>query len=200
MASFTYHTLVQESAAADPALSAYAKLFSTTERKLFAATAAGADPDDLKVDFCRRYRLTARQYNAVSAQLRGMIDSIKERRTGLIKEQTGRIAKARQVVKKLSKPPKTQRGASPETPADRAARKEKLHHKRRRLKSLQQRLESLEDDQKKGVVRITFGSRDLFRAQLDLDANGYNGHPHWLQAWRAARNRQFLVLGSRDLS
>lgn len=198
MSTFTYQTLVPECASADAALSAYAKHFGVVERKLFAAIAAGGDPEKLKPEFCRKHGITARQYNAVAAQLRGRIDSIQERIKGLIKELTGRIAAARKVLKKLSSPPKVTPRTPPETPVARQTRKEKLHQKRRRLVRLQQRLASLQSDQEKGIVRMTFGGRKLFRAQLAMEANGYENREQWRQDWQAARSGQFFVLGSKD--
>jgi IS605 OrfB family transposase len=184
--------------AADAALGAYAKLFGEVERHLFAAIAAGGDAEKLKPEFCRQHGITARQYNAIYVQLRGRIDSIKGRRRGLIEEQTRRIEKARKVVKELSRPPKVKRGTPPETPADRKAREAKLHQKTRRLAALEPKLASQKADEVNGVIRIAFGSRDLFHAQFDLLANGYGNHQQWQQDWRAARSRQIFVLGSKD--
>ena len=198
MAAFTYQTLVADGAAADAALSAYAKLFGEVQRALFAAIAAGDDPDELKPDFCRRYRITSRQFNAIASDIKGKIDGIKAHRKVLIEGKTRQIKKAREVLKKLSKPPKHTRGQPPETTAERKARVAKSHHKKRRLVDLEGELAHLEADEKNGKVRIAFGSRQLFRAQFDLEANGYSDHDQWLKIWRAARSRQCYVLGSKD--
>jgi hypothetical protein len=198
MLTFTYQTLVPNPADADAALGAYAKLFGQVQRKLFAAIAAGADPGELKAHYCRQHRITARQFNAIHAEVRGKIDAIKERRKGLIGEQAARIKKAQSVVKKLSRRPRIKRGAAAESPAERQSRLARLHQKIRRLQALQQRLTALKADQKQGIIRIAFGSRALFRAQFDLPANGFESHEQWLRQWRAASERQFLVLGSKD--
>jgi IS605 OrfB family transposase len=198
MATFTYHTLLKDSAAAGQALAAYAKLFGEVERKLFVAIARGSAPGDLKSDFCSRFRITARQFNAIRVQVEAKIAAIKEQRKGLIEEMKGRIRKATQVVKKLFTRPKVKRGTPPETPAEQKIRLEKHHQKKRRLKALEGQLEQLKADHKAGVVHITFGSRKLFGEQFDLEANGYESHEQWLREWRAARSSQFFVLGSSD--
>jgi hypothetical protein len=202
MGTYTYETIVPGSAAADLALSAYAKLFGEVERKLFAQIkirpdgGAGADPVKLKPEFCKTYGITARQFNAIHTQLQGKIDAVKAQRKGLIEQMKGRINKAAQVVKKLFTLPKKKRAS--ETPAQEHARLEKHHHKKRRLKALEKQLEQLEADDKAGIVHITFGTRKLFKAQFDLEANGLENHEQWLAKWRAARSNQFFVLGSRD--
>lgn len=38
----------------------------------------------------------------------------------------------------------------------------------------------------------------LWRAQHNLEANGYADHTEWLADWRDARSSEFFVLGSRD--
>jgi hypothetical protein len=117
------------------------------------------------------------------------------------------------VVKKLSQPPKPRkakadgqgrkkkrlkRGARPETSAQRKARLAKLDQKKRRLLALQLQLKKMEADHQAGIVHIAFGSRKLFRAPFELEANGYASHEEWREDWRAARSGQCFVLGSKD--
>ena len=48
------------------------------------------------------------------------------------------------------------------------------------------------------MVRLCFGSRKRFRAQFDLDANGYDSLDQWREDWQRARSSQFVVIGSKD--
>jgi hypothetical protein len=41
-----------------------------------------------------------------------------------------------------------------------------------------------------------FGGRRLFNGQHHPEANGYQGRAAWLEEWHAARNSQFMVVGS----
>jgi len=204
MASFTYETLVPEGGAADAALSAYASLYGQVERKLFAAIAAGKDPDELKSDCLKSYGITGRQFNAIDLELKGKISAVKESRRFQIKDLTDRIQKAEKVVSKLEKPAqppgrrKKQDTTVAEDPAARKKRLFKLHQKRRRLQALKDRRASLIFDEENGIVRITFGSRKLFRAQFDLEANQYESPEEWRQDWQAARSRQFMVVGCKS--
>ena len=56
----------------------------------------------------------------------------------------------------------------------------KIHQKRRRLENLRHRLWKLNRKVDAGVVRLCFGSRKLWRARLNLEANGYADHADWL--------------------
>lgn len=46
-------------------------------------------------------------------------------------------------------------------------------------------------------VSFCFGSKQLFKAQYNLEANGYNSHEEWLKDWRDARNSSILFEGSK---
>ena len=82
---FTYQTrLVLDNQGL--ALDAYASLYGIVERSLLAALASGGDASKLKSGFLKKFGITARQYNAVAISLKGKIASIRERRSGLIKE------------------------------------------------------------------------------------------------------------------
>jgi IS605 OrfB family transposase len=203
MSTFAYETLVPVSATADAALRAYAKQFGEAERQLFVKLTSGGDPTELKPELCRELGVTARQYNAIRVQLEGKIAGFKAHRKFLIQDLAIRINKAQKMVDKLENPPKPRRKrGSPavieETPPDKEKRLFKLHQKRRRLAALKGKLAALKADDKEGIVRIAFGSRKLFRAQFDLEANGYESHEEWREDWRAERSRQFLVIGSKD--
>ncbi len=74
----------------------------------------------------------------------------------------------------------------------------RVHQKMRRRRNLERRLTRVEADVAAGLVRLCFGGRKLWRGQYHLEANGYGSHEEWLADWRAARNGEFFVLGSRD--
>ena len=183
---FTYQTRPVLNVEQAAALDAYAELYGRTERSLFAAMQAGGKLNDLKRDFLPRFGITARQFNAVRIGLDGKIDSIKQRRPDLIIEAQAKIKKAVKVIAKLA--------------AKKIIRTDKLHQKRRRLCMLQARLSNMQLDQVSGKVRLCFGSKKLFHAQYDLQANGYASHFEWKQDWLTERSSQFFVLGSKDES
>jgi IS605 OrfB family transposase len=180
---FSYQTRLSLEAAQRAALDAYAELYARAERSLFACMQAGGTINDLKRAFLPRFGITARQFNAVRVGLEGKIDSIKARRPELIADLQARIKKAQKVLAVL---------------ALRPTQAAKLHQKRRRLHILQTKLTTLQADHKAGLVRLCFGSKKLFRAQFDLETNGYAEHAQWKADWADARANQFFVLGSQD--
>ncbi len=180
---FTFQTRLWLTESQAMAMDAYASLYGKVERSLFAAMRAGGSLNDLKREFLPKFGITARQFNAVRVGLEGKIDSIKARRPELIVELQSRIKKAEKVVAVLTLRP-TQAA--------------KLHQKKRRLNTLQTKLEAMQADHKSGVVRLCFGSKKLFRAQFDLQANGHVDHVAWKADWVDARSDQFFVLGSQD--
>jgi hypothetical protein len=180
---FTFQTRLSLTESQAMALDAYAGLYGKVERSLFAAMQADGSLNDLKREFLPKFGITARQFNAVRVGLEGKIDSIKARRPELIAELQSRIKKAQKVVAVLTLRP---------------SKAAKLHQKKRRLHILQTKLGAMQADHKEGTVRLCFGSKKLFRAQFNLQANGYADHAAWKADWVDARSDQFFVLGSQD--
>lgn len=180
---FTYQTRLDAASDALTLIDAYAALHGRAVRSLFAAMMAGGQMNELKKSFQTRFGITARQFNALRVGLEGKIHSIKERRPELIAEGEARIKRAAKVIAKLEK---------------RDLGSNRLHQKKRRVKTLLDRLEALKADHQRGTVRLCFGSRKLYRAQFDLDANGYALHGEWSEESRKTRSSQFFVLGSQD--
>ena len=180
---FTYQTRPMLDGGQAVVLDAYAELYGRTERSLFAALQAGGKLNDLKRDFLPRFGITARQFNAVRIGLDGKMDSIKNRRPELMAEAQTRIKKAAKVIAKLTA---------------KAPGSDKLHQKKRRLTLLQSRLSAMQADHESGKTRLCFGSKKLFHAQFELQANGYGSHEAWKKDWMTGRSSQFFVLGSQD--
>ncbi|WP_298236537.1 transposase [uncultured Azohydromonas sp.] len=180
---FTYQTRLVLAPEQAQALNAYAELHGRAQRCLHAALRRHRSLNELKREFLPRFGLTARQFNGIRVELDGKVEAILQRRPQLIEEAKVRLAKAHRLVNKLAQ-------NSPGT--------NKLHQKKRRLAVLEQRLAALQRDEADGQVRLCFGSRRLFHAQYNLQANGLSDHEEWLDQWREALSRQFFVLGSQD--
>ena len=195
---FTYRTRLVLTPAQDAALGAWAELMGRAERRLFALreaeargrpvpTEVGPDgkvrPIPLKRRIMEKVALTGRQFNAVERQLEARVASIEERRKGLIEDSGQRRARAAKLEAKLTR----------ERPGSNT-----LHHKRRRLATLEARHAGLIADAAADPVRLCFGSKRLFRAQVALQENGYTFLDEGRAAWRAARSDQIAILGSGD--
>ena len=178
----TYESRIGLTSSADTILHAFSKYFTTLQRRLFADIAAGQKPNELKSDYITHYQITARHFNSLRVSIEGKIASIKARQPEIIAEKKERIKSLEKKIFHLEKKRK----------------KEIVHQKKRRLHALQKGLKDLQTDCKNGIVRICFGSKKLFRAQFDLQANGYTHQEEWRKNWQNARSRELFFLGSKD--
>ena len=166
----------------DAALSAYGELYGRVQRKLFAGVAAGRPAASLKSAYLREYGIPARMFNAVRVSLEGKAASVRGAMALRRDTLQRRIARAERQI----------------SDAGEQSRWRQVHQKRRRLGNLRGRLAALESDMAGDKVRLCFGSKELWRKQHHLEANGYASHEEWLADWRDARSGEFFVLGSRD--
>jgi len=184
-------------------------MFGRLERKLFVDIYVRGEPvKEAKKRYIEEYGVTARQFNSLNNSLAGKIESIRENQKYLERDLERRIASTEKVIKKKEqerdKILKSLKKIKPRTEKwqkkiDRLKKiKFFLHHKKRRLRNLRQRLGNLRKDMEQGTFRICFGSRKLFKAQYNLEANGFKSHAEWLGAWRKARSSSFFILGSKD--
>lgn len=176
----TYQARIAATEDVASVLDAYAVHYGHVERCLYAdMRKSGKKAVAFKNDYLVRFKITARQFNAIARNLEGKIDSVKELLPLRIQETELAIARAKKVLGRLKN-------------------RNKIHQKKRRLASLGIRRESLVAQKESGNPRICFGSRDLFRKQFNLEENGYSFHKDWLADWQAKRSSQFYVLGSKD--
>ena len=175
----TYQTRIEGN---DEALSAYAALYGRVQRDLFAEVSSGRTAASMKRDCVREYGIPARMFNAVRVSLEGKVSGARESRLLHIDTLKGLVRRAGREL------------ASARKRRDRHG----VHQKMRRLDNLRSRLARVESDMAAGLVRLCFGGRKLWRGQYNLEANGYGSHAEWLAGWRAARDGEFFVLGSRD--
>ena len=166
----------------EEALSAYAGLFSVLQRRLFADVSAGKPAASLKSDYIRRYAIPARMFNSLRITLEGRMSSARESQKLHRSTLEGLIARSEKQLRNL---------VGRATP-------HKVHQKRRRLDNLRHRLRKVDEDINADRLRLCFGTKRLWRAQHNFEANGYADHTEWLADWQGSRSSEFFVLGSRD--
>ena len=71
----------------------------------------------------------------------------------------------------------------------------KKHQKKRRLKIVEDKFESIQLQIKKSNWSVCFGSKKLQRKQYHLEENDYDSHHAWLQDWQFKRSSQSFWLG-----
>lgn len=59
-------------------------------------------------------------------------------------------------------------------------------------------MESRLKELKEGEMSICLGGKKLFKAQYNLEENGYSSHEEWLEDWREARTNRIFYIGSSD--
>jgi len=173
----TYQTRIHDGF--DDPLSAYSSLMSHVEHCLFADIAAGKIAGDLKSSYLTDFQITARQFNATRVKLEGKIDSILQLLTQRMETKKHQIESLEETIAHLKN-------------------KKTIHQKKRRLAKLKYQLEKLEIIHKEKKIALCFGTKKLFRAQFNLEANGYTTHEEWKNDWEQARTSEIFILGSKD--
>ena len=185
-----------------------AQYFGMLERKLFVDLYVRKKPSgDIKKRYCAQYKITARQYNSIKKQLDGRISSkvelsklyMKELQDK-IKNTTKRIHSKEDQKVKLQSALLKMKGNEPnflKKVKQYRNQKRYIHQKKRKLYSMNLKLEKLERDFKDEKVRICFGSKDLFQKQFHLEENSIT-FKQWKKEWEEKRAAQFTFIGSKD--
>lgn len=194
MSSVTYQTLVPSSLI--HFCEEMGKLFGKVERNLYIALSRGEKLNTLKSLLQKIYGINARQFNSVYASIKGKIASSKECFARHIKElQLSIKSLNKSITAKKNKLKKLYPCCGINGyKTEKKQLKWEIHQKQRRLFLKNHKLALLKTKTK----RIIFGSRKLFKAQYNKDANGYSNHCEWLEDWQQKRNSQFMLIGSSD--
>jgi IS605 OrfB family transposase len=179
----------------EEALSDCAAHLSQVERSLFAqiqkvGKLSGNILNQTKSCFLTRFGISGRHFNSIRVSLQGKIDSYRSNLDRYINETFARIEATKKTIEKLTK--------KEVEPEKRQKHLLNLHHKKRRLARQEKRLEQLKSDKNSGQARLCFGSKKLFKAQFNLEANKYNSFEEWKEDWQKARQNQFILVGSKD--
>ena len=175
----TYQTRIQ---ADEDALAAYAELFGSVQRKLYADVCTGKSTASLKSIYLRQHGITARMFNSIRVSLEGRMAAAAESQKLHQATLEALIARVEKEIRSLV------RRSAPLL----------IHQKRRRLANLKRRLTKVSANISAGKLKLRFGPRRLWRAQHHLQSNGYADHAEWLSDWRDSRSDEFFVMGSRD--
>lgn len=75
--------------------------------------------------------------------------------------------------------------------------KQKLYWKQNKLNQLKQRKNNLEYEINNNILKIGFGSKEMFRKQYHLKENGYRNHEQWYRDYVKQRDKNIFFLGSK---
>ena len=187
------------------------QLFSGIERQLYRELQNQKPLKKLKKDYQLLYGINARQFNSIRIFLQGKIKSRTECYQSQIKDLEEKINQLKKSLNNLTYRVKLEKLDAKKTSAK--SRKDypacsldprkktprhqslaKLHQKKCKLHRLEAKLNYL----KRHRPKLIFGSRKLWNAQFDLEANGYASHEEWLKDWQSRRHQEFSYVGSKD--
>ena len=176
----TFQTLLPDNIF--PFLDEMAKLYIQMEREMHVCLMRGESIAAVEKSLQSKYKVDSTTTRNVHHNLKGKHQGVKELRKVQVKELKNTIKSIKSAIKKrLKKKQLTQK--------DRFI----VHQKKRRLANKQHKLKVLPDKE----IKICFGSKKLFKAQYNLEANGYSSHDDWLTDWRAARQSNFMIVGAK---
>ncbi|NGX30177.1 MAG: hypothetical protein KR126chlam4_01355 [Candidatus Anoxychlamydiales bacterium] len=174
----TYQTRIKADAKLDEILTMYSTHLSMVCRNLFKDLISNKKINELKKEYIKKYKITARQFNSCRLEVEGKIKSYNELRKN-------RISSLKQKIKFLEKKIPKYKNLK------------KIHQKKRRLFNLKTKLQNLEKETK---PKLCFGSKKLFNKQFYLEENGFKNHLDWKKTWQENRNNSFFLVGSKDES
>jgi hypothetical protein len=100
---FTYQTRLLSDESSATILDDCAEIFSHIKHQLFADISRGKIATDLKADYLKKHKITARHFNALRVEIEGKISSIKERQAQRILELGYKIEETTKTIQKLEK-------------------------------------------------------------------------------------------------
>ena len=204
MSKRTYTTILPENII--PFCEEMGELFGWVERCLYKDLIRGKKRTKLKKEYQLKSGINARQFNSIYFSVKGKIKSRKECLSRQIKQIGERILDLEKSISRLEKRIdltvtdkriKIIGCSCPISPKKRSPRQSLLlaiHQKKRKLEKLKKQ----ENKLKKKSPSLIFGSKKLWKAQFNLEENGYSEHQQWRKDWQKARSSNFMLVGSSD--
>jgi IS605 OrfB family transposase len=195
--------------------------YNTTQRKLYkdiisyfklnnTNKLSNTKLNELKSSYQLKYKINARQFNSIYAELSGKISSVLELNKDYLKDTKDKVAqltkaiKSKQntlndLIKKLSNKNYVK---SHIDKVNQASLKTKLYYLKKKLTRANNKLAKLINIQKTGNPHLCFGSKKLFRQQFQINSGNnltkFKCFSDWKKAWIESRNKSFILIGSSD--
>lgn len=212
MPSFTATTCILGNATELIAfLDVYAVKFGEVKRELFQSLSRKEKIPELEKQLQIEYRLGSQDVRNALSDADAAFKSAKELQKNHLSELDDAIAGIKKSISKQKKKLKQlQKSKTPILEEIWSVRRT-IHHKKRRLVRVlrgegflpqtriakQRKRDWLANQIKAHQVSVCFGSKKLFKAQYNLEANGYISHEEWLKDWRDSRTTTILFEGSK---
>ena len=170
-------------------LDSMAQLYSQLEREMHVCLMRGEKIGVIEKSLQSKYQVDSTTTRNVYHNLKGKHSGIKELQKTQIKDLKSTINGLNKAIAKWSKRSQEKLKKKQSNHKERFI----IHQKKRRLAIKKQKLEKLQT----GNISLCFGSKKLFKAEVNLEANGYSSHDEWLADWRAARQSNFMMVGAK---
>lgn len=190
-------------------LNEYSELFQRVMHCLYVDTVHKQTPlNKIKKDYQAKFGINARQFNSVRVCLDSILKSKKElfdleltEKQSKLESFNTKLAKLEDnkkiVLEKLSSLSMNDSRFKSTLKKYRAI-KNSIHYTKRKIQKYKHRIAKIQDDKKNKIVRVCFGSKELFQKQFNLKENGYKNHSEWYYDWKSKRSNQCFFLSSCD--
>ncbi len=174
-------------------LDSMAQLYSQIEQQMHLRLNKGEKIGQIEKSLQVKYQVDSTTVRNVYHNLKGKHQSIKELQKTQAKDLKNTITSIKKSIlqseKRIKKRIKKQQSIKKE--------RAYIHQKKRRLEIKKEKSNKLNQRIKSNRITLCFGTKKLFKAQYNLEANGYTNHGEWLADWRKARNSNFLMVGAK---
>ena len=170
-----------------------AQLYSQIEQQMHLRLNKGEKIGQIEKYLQVKYQVDSTTVRNVYHNLKGKHQSIRELQKAQAKDLKKTIASIKKSISQYEKRIKKR------IKKQQSVKRERLiiHQKKRRLAIKQAKLVKLNQRIKSNRITLCFGTKKLFKAQYNLEANGYTNHGEWLSDWKTARNSNFLMVGAK---
>ena len=158
------------------------ELYSAVEKDMHSRLMRGDKIAEVEKSLQAKYQVDSTTTRNVYHNLKGKHQSIKELRKTQAKDLKSTIKSISSAIKKRS-------AKKTITNKDKFI----IHQKKRRLAIKKHKLKVLQNK----PISLCFGTKKLFKAQFNLEKNGYSNHEEWLRSWRTCRLGNFMMVGSK---
>ena len=187
----TYQTLLPTSIYSF--LDEMALLYSQIEKSMHVSLNNGEKIGEIEKSLQSKYSVDSTTVRNVYHNLKGKHQSTRELQKTQLKDLKATISSISKSIAKY------QKKIEKKTRKNQSITRERfiVHQKKRRLTIKEQKLAQLQEKIQSKKVSICFGTKKLFKAQYNLEENGYKEHNEWLDDWKKARSSNFLMVGSK---
>lgn len=153
---------------------------------------------------CAKFNILKRTANSIRYEVESRLKSLKAlkqyEKTQLNLKIESLEAKKQAIVKTLDylKPIVADNEATDKELTKYRETKQRLFYLQRKLNKKQMQLKQRKIALEEGKLSICFGTKQLFKAQYNLEANNFRSHEGWYNRFIKSRDKNVFYLGSKD--